>query len=215
MRFAKKLFRVLFIWSIGILLFWCFCNFWIVSSTFNRIETNLEKIEEKDVALVLGTSKRRTDGGTNQYFQNRIIAAAELYKRGKVKHIILSGDNGSKYYNEPKDMLSALEAWGVPRRHITLDYAGFRTLDSVVRCKEVFGQENVIIITQRFHAPRSLFIANFYDMSSMVYVAKDPSYSIKGVYWRELFARVKAVLDLYLFRAEPKFLGKKEEIEIG
>lgn len=214
MRFVKKLFKVLFISLLGTLLFWLFSNVLVVGSTYGDITADIDEVSVQKVALVLGTSKRRSDGGANQYFANRIASASALYRSGKVKHIIVSGDNGSKFYNEPKDMLAALEAKGIPREHITLDYAGFRTLDSVVRCKEVFGQNRVVIVTQKFHAFRSLFIASFYGIDAEAYIAKDPTYGTQGVLGRELFARTKAVLDLYVFGVKPKFLGKKEVIDI-
>gem|GEM_PF-4345032 len=98
--------------------------------------------------------------------------AAELYKQGKIVHFIVSGDNRTRYYNEPLEMQKALVKLGVPIAAITLDYAGLRTLDSIVRCKEIFGQDNITIITQPFHSYRALFISDYYDVNAVALVAR-------------------------------------------
>jgi len=196
-------------------LFVVFSNVIIVNSTKDSIYSNISSTPGKSVALILGTSKYTSRGNTNLFFKYRIVAAADLYHLGKVKHIIVSGDNRVKNYNEPKQMRNALIALGVPKSAITLDYAGFRTLDSVVRCKEVFGQSKFIIVSQRFHVERALFIANKYDIDAIGYAAQDPpqKYSVKTRI-REYFAKTKAVIDLYIINKKPKFLGKKEIIKI-
>jgi SanA protein len=141
--------------------------------------------------------------------------AAMLYAMGKIDHFILSGDNSTKYYNEPVEMRKALIGKGVPESVITLDYAGLRTLDSVVRSKKIFGQNKILIITQPFHSYRALFISRYYDMDAVAMVAEDPDleHTFK-VRLREYLARTKAVLDLYIFKTDPRFLGEKEEIII-
>jgi SanA protein len=105
---------------------------------------------------------------------------------------------------------------GVPESAITLDYAGLRTLDSVVRSKEIFGQSKITIITQPFHCYRALFISDYYDIDAVAMVAEDPSpeHSFKIIV-REYFARTKAVLDLYIFKTSPRHLGQKEEINVS
>ena len=165
--------------------------------------------------MLLGTSRYRAGGTTNLYFQYRINAAVELYRIGKIKHIIVSGDNRVENYNEPKQMQIVLMSRGIPESAITLDYAGFRTLDSVVRCKKVFGQTKFIIISQKFHVERALFIAHKYDIDAIGFAAKDPpqKYSTRTKI-REIFAKTKAVIDLYLINKKPKFLGKREIINI-
>lgn len=190
-------------------------NIWVRSSTSSHIYDNIENLPAKKIGLVLGTSKRTSWGGTNLYFKYRMEAAAELYKKGKIKHIIVSGDNSLKSYNEPRDMKNALVEKGVPASKITLDFAGFRTLDSVVRCKEVFSQDEIIIITQRFHNERAIFIARSFNIDALGYAAKDVtgSYSLK-TRLREYLAKYKAVIDLYVINKKPKFLGEKVDIEI-
>ena len=137
----------------------------------------------------------------------------QLYKAGKIKHIIASGDNRTKYHNEPMDMKKSLMARGVPKEAITLDYAGFRTLDSVVRCQKIFSQNDIIIVSQAFHNQRALFIADFYDIKAIGFNARYvPLRNDIKTPIREYLARIKAVLDLYVLKTQPKFLGKKVEV---
>lgn len=197
----------------AVLLFTIAANAWVILSTKDRVFVEGQNISATDVALVLGTSKRLIGGEENPFFANRIESAAQLYSTGKIKHFILSGDNNTRYYNEPLDMKVALVAKGVPEKNITLDYAGFRTLDSVIRCKEIFGQQKITIVTQKFHSYRALFIADYYELDAEVFAAANiPILQSAKVLFRELFARPKAVLDLYLLQKDPKFLGKKEEL---
>lgn len=191
------------------------CNIWIVKSTQEKVYSDLELLPDHRMALVLGTSHRSAGGGPNPFFQKRIEMAAMLYSMGKIDHFILSGDNSTRYYNEPVEMKKALIRQGVPASAITLDYAGLRTLDSVVRSKKVFGQNKITIITQPFHSYRALFISRYYDMDAVAMVADDPELDKTfKVRLREYLARTKAVLDLYVFKTDPRFLGEKEEIII-
>ena len=191
------------------------CNVWIVKSTESKVYSDLKKLPDHRVALVLGTSHRSVGGGPNPFFQNRIEMAAMLYAMGKIDHFILSGDNSTRYYNEPVEMQKALVSKGVPVSVITLDYAGLRTLDSVVRSKIIFGQNKILIITQPFHSYRALFISRYYDIDAVAMVADEPDLEQTfKVRLREYLARTKAVLDLYIFKTDPRFLGEKEEIII-
>lgn len=211
----RSLLNVLMWLGMLVFVFAITANVWIMWETGDKIYFDLEAIEPADVGLVLGTSKRSVDGGDNSFFTTRMQAAAALYKSGKVKHLILSGDNNTRYYNEPVDMQNALLALGVPREDMTLDYAGFRTLDSVVRAREVFGQQEFVIVTQQFHAYRAIFISDFYGINAISYAANDADKSgMTSVVSREWLARPKAILDLYLLKQTPKFLGEKELIEI-
>jgi SanA protein len=191
------------------------CYWWVEFQTLDRLYSDIDAIEAKKVALLLGTVKRLRHGRINRYFRYRIDAAVQLYKAGKVKHIIASGSNHTKYYNEPLDMKKALMAQGVPKHAITLDYAGFRTLDSVVRCQKIFSQDDIIIVSQAFHNKRALFISDFYGIKAIGFNAKDvPLRDDLKTPFREYFARFKAVLDLYILKTPPKFLGKKINISI-
>lgn len=191
------------------------CNLWIVKSTEAKVYSDLSKLPGHRVGLVLGTSYRSAGGGPNPFFDNRIKTAADLYRLGKIDHFILSGDNSTRFYNEPVEMRKALINAGVPLSAVTLDYAGLRTLDSVVRSKQIFGQDKITIITQSFHSYRALFISDFYDIDAVAMVAEDPEFDRAfRVQLREYLARTKAVLDLYVFKTEPHHLGKKEIINI-
>lgn len=199
-------FLVLFLLLLG-------CNLWVMLATQQQIYKDVSVIPHRSVALVLGTSNRLSDGSPNPFFINRIETAYQLFKSGKVDHIIVSGDNRSKYYNEPVAMRNALIKKGIPSSVITLDFAGLRTLDSIVRCKEIFGQESITIITQPFHSYRALFISQYYNMDAVVMVADEPeAWQSAKVVARELLARPLAVLDLYIFKTSPRFLGEKEEL---
>lgn len=191
-----------------------YCNYWIKTSTITQIYTDVNEIPSRKVGLVLGASKKTVRGTDNLYFTYRILAAYELFKANKVHYLLLSGDNHSKGYDEPSDMREALLALGIPDSCIVLDYAGFRTLDSVVRCNEVFGEDSITIISQEFHNQRALFIANKCNVNAIAFNSKEvtKNYSFK-TRLRENFARVKCVLDIYVLHTSPKFLGDK--IKIG
>lgn len=212
MRWMKRIFLTLSILFVSLFIL---SNLWIVRSTKSRVFSDLSKVPHHRIALVLGTSHRTSKGDPNPFFENRIETAAELYKKGKIDHLILSGDNRTIYYNEPMAMLRALLKKGVPASAITLDYAGLRTLDSIVRCKEIFGQNKFIIITQPFHSYRALFISRYHHINAIAMVAEEPDfeYSFK-VRIREYLARTKAVLDLYVLKTPPRFLGQKEQINV-
>lgn len=172
---------------------------------------NLEEIPFNQVGVVLGTSKYLSSGGLNPYFTNRINAAVELYKAKKIKLIIVSGDNATNKYNEPRIMKKELVKKGIPSKYIFFDFAGFRTLDSVIRANKVFGQESFTIISQKFQNERALFIAKHFDYSVVAYNAKgEMTFSLLI---REYLARLKCVIDIFVLKKEPKFLGEPENIE--
>jgi SanA protein len=185
---------------------------WVSIQTQASIITSEELTPHFDVAVVLGTSKYL--GKTlNAYYIHRIDAAIRLYNQGKISKLLLSGDNAHRSYNEPWTMKRDLLRAGVPEEHIYLDYAGFRTLDSIVRARRIFDSNHFLIITQGFHCERALFIAQFHDIDASCLAVPGPSgYSGLYVRMREVLARVKAVLDLYVLNAQPKFLGPKEPI---
>jgi SanA protein len=213
MRWAKRIIVALILFFSTILIA---CNVWIVKSTEGKVYSDLAKLPDHRVALVLGTSHRSVGGGPNPFFQYRIKTAAQLYKLGKIDHFILSGDNSTMFYNEPIEMQKALIKEGVPATAITLDYAGLRTLDSVVRSKAIFGQTKITIITQSFHSYRALFISDYYDIDAVAMVAEDPDLDRTfKVLIREYLARTKAVLDLYIFKTAPRHMGEKQQINIS
>lgn len=185
-----------------------YSSYHIKAASEEKLYSDPEEIPSNKVGLILGTSKYLAAGGINPYFSYRIDAAVELYQKRKVDYLLASGDNSIVSYNEPKYIHRELLDRGIPEERIYLDYAGFRTLDSVVRCREVFGQKSVTIISQNFHNQRAVFIAEHYQIDAVGYSAQGVSSSMGlKVMTRELFARVKAMLDVYVFRTKPKFLG--------
>ena len=191
------------------------CQLFVSHAGDGRIYSTAATIPARDTGLVLGASEKLPDGRENPYFKYRIEAAAELYRLGKVKHLLVSGDNRTAGYNEPESMRKALIARGVPERAITLDYAGLRTLDSVVRAKEIFSQTKFTIISQRSHDERALLIARHFDIDAIALAAADvPFRSAVGGHIREWFARVKAILDLYILHTAPRHLGPKEHLAL-
>lgn len=208
----KTLKRLLAILVLSFLIF-TGCYFIIEFSTANRIYREVEDIPHNKVGLVLGTARHQAGGGINPYYQSRIDATIALYKAGKISFVLVSGDNGSVYYNEPNTIKKDLIAAGIPENRIYLDYAGFRTLDSMIRARIVFGLDSVTVISQEFHTERALFIASKKDLYAIGYSARDVEGS-RGlkVHLREYFARVKVFLDL-IFNTQPRFYGKRIEIE--
>jgi SanA protein len=182
----------------------------------DRTYTDVYSVPHRHVGLVLGCPKKVLGGWPNPFFENRIAAAADLYFHNKVDYIVVSGDNHVQSYDEPVDMKNALVEKGVPPDRVYLDYAGFRTLDSVIRVKEIFGQDNVTIVSQNFHNQRAIFLANHHGVDAIGFDALDvaPQYALKTEL-REHFARVKAVLDVYLFHKQPHFLGQRIQIGIS
>lgn len=189
------------------------CYYIIEISSSDRIYRDLETIPYNKVGLVLGTARHEVGGGLNPYYEHRIEAVLQLFEAGRVSFILVSGDNGSIYYNEPNTIKKDLVARGIPEERIYLDYAGFRTLDSMVRAKIVFGLDSVTVISQEFHNERALFIASRKDLYAIGYSAEDvPGSSGLKVQVREYFARVKVFLDL-VFNTQPRFYGNRIEIK--
>ncbi|MCL4146608.1 UNVERIFIED_CONTAM: hypothetical protein GTU68_063456 [Idotea baltica] len=179
--------------------------------TKNLVYDDISAIPKNKVGLVLGTGKYAASGNINLFYKYRVDAAVKLYKAGKVQYILVSGDNSRKDYDEPTDFKNDLITRGIPANRIFLDYAGFRTLDSVVRAKEIFGQTSVTVISQRFHNQRAIYIANHFNIKAVGFNAKDPVRS-KMTYAREYLARSKASIDL-VFNVQPKFLGNSIKIQ--
>ncbi len=182
-------------------------------STNGSIYDDVAAVPARPVALLLGCSKY-FEGRENWFYRRRIDAAAELYLAGKVRGILVSGDNSTKSYDEPSDIKADLVAAGVPAEYITLDYAGFRTWDSLVRARDVFGQTSMVIGSQRFHCQRAIFLARRLDLDVVGYAAADVAgRGGRNIRRREILARNKAVLDL-ITGAEPKFLGQAETVPL-
>lgn len=185
---------------------------YVVSFSKDRLYTECDTVPHKRAALVLGCGKY-VQGRPNLYYRYRIDAAAELWEAGKIDAIVVSGDNCRKGYDEPTSMKADLIERGVPAEYITIDYAGFRTLDSVVRAGAVFGLEDYIVVSQRFHCQRAIFLGQHHGQSVIGYCAGDV-YGAAGfkMRLRESLARAKAVSDV-LFKKSPKYLGEQEKVQ--
>ncbi|MGF1767202.1 YdcF family protein [Enterovibrio makurazakiensis] len=188
-------------------------DLWVSFQARDRIYDSIEATPSRNIGLVLGTSKYI--GKTlNPYYTYRIEAAQQLYMNDKVDVLLLSGDNAHRSYNEPWTMKRDMLRAGIPDDRIFLDYAGFRTLDSIVRAKKVFDADEFTLVTQAFHCERALFIADFYDIDAICLAVPSPK-GLAGlkIRTREVLARVKAILDIYVLNEQPKFLGPKETIK--
>jgi SanA protein len=164
-----------------------------------------------DVGVVLGCSKYFRRGNPSLYFQGRMEAAARLWKSGKLRCIIVSGDNREKYYNEPRDMKDALVKLGVPEDKIVCDFAGLRTYDSVVRAKRIFGVNKMTIISQTFHVKRAVATARHLGIDAQGYCAPRIPFNrptLLRQFLRERAARVAMMFDL-LIGTEPRHMGEK------
>ena len=186
-----------------------YAKYEIDSVSQGKVYGSIEEVPERKIGLVLGCSKYLSNGRKNLYFQQRIDAAKELYFSDKVKFLLVSGDNSTKYYDEPTTMRKDLIALGVPGNKIYCDYAGLSTLDSVVRTKEVFKENQFIVISQGFHVRRAIYLGLAHDIDLIGYAPQGVSGlgSLKTEL-RECLARGKALLDVKFLNRQPKFLGE-------
>lgn len=214
LKLNKKTLSILAITSIVFLVF-------VINYSDNLVKVQSEKylfesvseIPKNKVGLLLGTGKFLSNGNLNKYYTYRIDATIKLFENGKIEYILVSGDNSRKDYDEPSTMKNDLINAGIPSSKIFLDYAGFRTLDSVIRSNEVFGQKEITIISQKFHNERAVFISRKKGIAAFGFNAKDVDklYGFK-TQLREKLARVKVLIDLVIDK-KPKLLGKKVTIE--
>ncbi|WP_261510217.1 SanA/YdcF family protein [Chryseobacterium paludis] len=205
----KNIFKIFLLLMVAGIIFIAFANYNIKKQSAPFLSNTIQTLPDTKTAVLLGTGKTLSNGMPNAYFYNRIQAAVDLYKSGKIKYVIVSGDNSTKEYNEPEDMQLTLMKYGIPKDKIILDHAGFRTLDSVVRAKEIFGQMKFIIISQKFHNERAVFLARKNGIEAYGYNANDVNkYAGLKTNLREYLAKTKVYWDL-LFGVEPKFGGEK------
>jgi SanA protein len=184
-------------------------DFTVSKSARGKLFNQINQTPNFKTGLVPGTSKFLTNGNINWYYKYRIDATVNLWKAGKIKYVLVSGDNGTRNYNEPETFFQDLVLQGIDSDAIFLDYAGFRTFDSMIRAKEVFGQDSLLVISQEFHKERALYIAEKEGIFACAFNAKNPG-RLSGIRMqiREKLARVKVIMD-YWFGNSPKFLGKK------
>jgi vancomycin permeability regulator SanA len=170
--------------------------------------------ESSDVALVLGAGIR-ADGSPTPVLQARVMTAVELYERGVVRKLVMSGDNSRSTYDEVSAMKASAINAGVPADDVLLDYAGFRTLDSCVRIRKVFGQQRVVLVTQQFHIARARFLCADAGVVATAAAAPDPrgrTFKRQSAV-RETLARAQALMDAKLLRRNPRFLGPSIDID--
>jgi SanA protein len=190
-----------------------YANQSVIASSRGHIYTDTSAIPKNRVALVLGTAPKLADGHNNLYFVHRIAAAAKLYQAGKVEKILVSGDNSRATYDEPTAMKQALIEKGVPAEAVVIDYAGFHTLDSIVRAHKVFGLTSLTIITDDFHLPRALYIAGHEGLDAVGFQTEPLPASVSPQTWvREVGSRALMFVDLYVTHRSAKFLGPHETI---
>jgi SanA protein len=177
-----------------------------------RIFSKIEDIPQGKVGLVFGTTDT-VAGRENLYFRYRIDTATRVWQAGKIETLIVSGDNRTRYYNEPEKMKQALVERGIPRDRIVCDYAGLRTLDSVVRAHEIFGADSILFISQRFQNERAIYIAKAHGIKAFGFDARDvKSHGGLKTKLREIGARVKMWLDVHFLKTRPRHLGEKETL---
>jgi SanA protein len=209
----KKIFAVLFCLVLISATALIICDKLIHSAARRLLYSDADSIPYRRTGLLLGTSKYTVGNHENPFYKYRIEAAAQLIKKGKITYIIVSGDNSRKEYDEPTEMRDDLIAAGVDSTRIYMDYAGFRTFDSMVRAKEIFGQDSLTIISQPFHNERALYIASREGISAIGFNARDVSERVGlTTNVREYFARVKVFVD-YAIGKKPKFLGEKIKVD--
>jgi SanA protein len=207
-KISKKsliLFLILSI-TIGALCSIYYCNKIITATSTGKLYSDTAAIPFRKVGILLGTSKFDRPGHINPYYAHRIEAAAQLLKSGKIKYLVISGDNGRKEYSEPEAMRADLMSEGIDSTRIYLDYAGFRTFDSMIRLDKIFGQTAVTVISQEFHNERAIYIAAKLGISAIGFNAGNVA--DRKTMFREKLARVKVFID-FLFGTKPKFLGEK------
>ncbi|PCE64255.1 SanA/YdcF family protein [Sediminicola luteus] len=206
-NWTKKTLKVLLFGGVLLLLIILLCDRQVSSSASGLLHNRIAETPKNKVGLLLGTSKYLVQGGINPYFEYRVEAAVALFNAQKIEFILVSGDNGNKNYNEPQAFKEELVKRGIPEDKIILDYAGFSTLDSVIRAHKIFGQDSFTVISQAFHNERAIYLAQGHAIQAIGFNAQDvpAQYALK-VTLREYLARTKAFLDLQFGRG-PKFLG--------
>ncbi len=191
-------------------------------SARGRVFTDPEDMSHRTAALVLGTAKFVPGGNENLHYKYRMDAAAELFAADRVDYVIVSGNGVEPIYDEPESMREDLIARGVPASRIYRDDAGLRTLDSVVRAADVFGVDDVVVVSQPEHTKRAIFIGRMRGQDVVGYSAKPVSFSVDPrTAVRERIARVLALLDVTVLNRQPEraggnvTLGETGDTEVG
>ncbi len=209
--FTKNLTRIIFSLSLALIILSVVLGsliLFIDSKSKDFIYSDINNLPYNKVGLVPGCNKYIAPGVLNIYYTQRINTTYKLFKAGKIDFILLSGDNALVSYDEPTEMKKSLIELGVPKEKIFLDYAGFRTLDTIIRANKVFQLDSVTFISQSFQNQRGVFIGEHQGMNIVAFNADyDDFENEKRIIIREFFAKIKMMLDLYIINKEPKFLG--------
>lgn len=217
MRTGIKILTRLFLWVLGVVIaIWLGSEIVVIVSASGRCYGRLADIPKRDTGLVLGTSKYVAPGRLNKHYEYRIDAAAKLFKAGKVHRLIVSGNGAEPNYSEPRMMREDLIARGVPADRIVMDEAGMRTFDSIVRAAEVYGAPDCIVISQRAHNQRAIFIARTRGYHMIAFNARSVGIfdDVKTLV-REHLARVLAVLDVTILHQKPQLATMRNPLSVG
>ena len=211
MKLLRKPLRtaLLLLFAVGIATAWA--NWTVGKAADGRVYAKAGDVPAHRVGIVLGTSPR-TRHGPNAFFERRLDAAAALYRAGKIRCVLASGDHGTRYYDEVRAMRNGLVSRGIPGSRIVLDHAGFRTLDSLVRARRVFGVTEAVVVTDGFHLPRALYLARQNGIEAVGLSSAGVSTRIAP--WpatREIAARVLVLVDVLTGR-QPRLLGPRESL---
>ena len=205
--------RLVFASLLAVIVLIFYCNHLIIESSRDSLYSSIQSVPHNKVGVLLGTSKYSRLGGNNDYYRLRLESAFKLFKAGKIDYILISGDNSTPYYDEPSTIRRDLLKKGIPADKIYRDYAGFRTLDSIIRASQVFALDRFTVISQATHNKRALYIAHHNDIDAIGFNAGDGKNTDFTNWARELLARVLAVFEVHMLNTEPRFLGPA--IEIG
>jgi SanA protein len=170
----------------------------MILSSKNLVFDKIANLPQREIELVLGTEPVRPDGSVNQHFLNRTDAAAKVFLAGKATNILISGNRNNRGFNEVLEIQDRILAKGVPQSAIKLDFDGNRTFESIRRAREIYHLKQVILITDAFHAPRSIFLCKHFGIDAIAYCPGRDTFGYWSVRYsvKEYFARLKAIFDI-------------------
>ncbi len=208
----KKLLRIVIIVTLFFGVNFLIQKYFRIQSYSPFIFSEVEKTPNLSVALVFGAGVK-ANGKLSDALTDRVLTGIELYKAGKAKKLLMSGDNSTKNYDEVTAMKNFAVEKGVPEGDVVLDYAGFDTYDSCYRAREIFDlHSGIILVSQAFHLPRALYICNSLGVQSVGVSADKRVYATNLWGLREFAAQIKAIVDVEILHSNPKFLGPKVKI---
>lgn len=216
MKWLLRIFLILLACGFAGILFFFLVTRYVYWTTASKIETKVANIKQENpplIAIVFGAGLRQKNTEPSAILYDRVFTAVELYRAGKVRKLVMSGDNSSKDYDEPTVMKETAMELGVPAENIVLDYAGRRTYDTCYRAKEIFGIKRAVLVTQEFHLPRAVYLCNALGVESVGIKADRRQYARpRRLAFRETFSIFGAWFDLNIYAWKP-ISGKKEPIQ--